>query len=407
MVYFAHLADVHIGAWRDQRLSDLADEAFEMAIDRCISEEVDFVVIAGDLFHSALPGIDRLRHVVRCLERLKQAGIRVYCIPGSHDYSPSGKTMLSVLSEADLLVNVYRESESEGVISLEPVVDEKTGVSLVGLLGRAGQLDTQKYQKLDVASLQQLSSPKIFVFHAALSDLVSSRISGANAASVSLLPSGFNYYAGGHVHIIKDVSVKGYNQVVYPGPTFPASFSELELLGGGSFCLVKDWQLQRVSLNPRSVEVVVLDCDGKSPSQVSDELREQVESLGVSGAVVLVRARGVLVSGSSSDIAFSEVFSSALARGAYACLKNTFGVSSPELEVSSSASSSMNASEIEESVLSEYADSKHLSGVSDQKRFMKDLLQVLSQVQAEGETKASYERRIVSDAHKLLSDDKE
>ncbi|MFT4249983.1 MAG: metallophosphoesterase family protein [Candidatus Woesearchaeota archaeon] len=400
MVVFAHLADCHIGAWRDPRMSALADESFAMAISRCIAEEVDFVVIAGDLFHTALPAIERLRHVVKCLESLKQAGIAVYIIPGSHDYSPTGKTILGVLEEAGLVVNVYRESVVDDLIVLEPVVDTKTGVSLVGVLGRAGQLDTQKYSSLDRSSLEKLSSPKIFLFHAALSDLVSSRLAGENAASISLLPRGFDYYAGGHVHIVEDVSLDGYSRVVYPGPTFPASFSELELLGGGGFVLVREDSFERVSVVPREVLCVRLSCEGVSASQASEVLSEEVASLPVTDAVVLVRASGVLSSGTTSDIDFSSVFASAYERGAYACLKNTFGVSSPELAVASErVSSSLSASEIQQEVFSEYADEQFSAS------FMKQLFSALSQKQGDGETKTVYEQRVFADAKKLFSKD--
>ena len=33
---FAHLADCHIGAWRDPALSELSIQSFEQAIDKCI-----------------------------------------------------------------------------------------------------------------------------------------------------------------------------------------------------------------------------------------------------------------------------------------------------------------------------------------------------------------------------------
>ena len=51
MASFAHLADLHIGAWRDLRLRELKIKSFENAIDSIMKRGVDFVVISGDLFH--------------------------------------------------------------------------------------------------------------------------------------------------------------------------------------------------------------------------------------------------------------------------------------------------------------------------------------------------------------------
>lgn len=64
---FAHLADCHIGNWRDPKMADLSTKAFTKAIDTCIHEKVDFVLISGDLFNTSLPSIDRLKEVTKNL----------------------------------------------------------------------------------------------------------------------------------------------------------------------------------------------------------------------------------------------------------------------------------------------------------------------------------------------------
>src|SRR3989338_3984488 len=105
---FAHLAYCHIGSWRDPKLKDISTIAFNKAIDKCIEEKVDFILIAGDLFNTSFPRIENLKTVVSTLKQLKDKNIPVYIIPGSHDYSPSGKTMLDVLENAGLFVNVVK-----------------------------------------------------------------------------------------------------------------------------------------------------------------------------------------------------------------------------------------------------------------------------------------------------------
>ncbi len=57
---FAHLADCHIGSWRDPKLRDASTLAFGKAIDKCVEENVDFILVAGDLFNTSLPSIDGL-----------------------------------------------------------------------------------------------------------------------------------------------------------------------------------------------------------------------------------------------------------------------------------------------------------------------------------------------------------
>ena len=91
---FAHMADLHIGGWRDPLLRDIPLQAFAKACNICIREKVDFILLAGDIFNTSLPSIDSLKGMVKQLKRLREQGIPVYIVPGSHDYSPSGKTML-------------------------------------------------------------------------------------------------------------------------------------------------------------------------------------------------------------------------------------------------------------------------------------------------------------------------
>jgi len=46
------MADCHIGSWRDPKLKDISTEAFNKAVDKCIQEQVDFILIAGDIFNN-------------------------------------------------------------------------------------------------------------------------------------------------------------------------------------------------------------------------------------------------------------------------------------------------------------------------------------------------------------------
>src|SRR3989338_1262560 len=129
---FSHLADCHIGGWREPKLKNIAAEAFERAIDISIEQNVDFIVISGDLFNTSLPSIDGLKLVVKKLKELNDNYISVYMIAGSHDFSPSGKTMLDVLEQAGLVVNVAKGEEVNGKLRVKFTVEKKTGAKITG-----------------------------------------------------------------------------------------------------------------------------------------------------------------------------------------------------------------------------------------------------------------------------------
>ena len=59
-VKFAHISDVHLGAWRDERLNELGYKAFEKTVNNVIDEEVDFVIISGDLYDVSNPKVEVL-----------------------------------------------------------------------------------------------------------------------------------------------------------------------------------------------------------------------------------------------------------------------------------------------------------------------------------------------------------
>src|SRR3989338_3519462 len=124
---FAHLADCHIGGWKDIQLKELSIKAFENAINMCINENVAFVLIAGDLFNTSLPNIDLIKRTAEILNRLKENEIDTYIIPGSHDFSPSGKTMIDVLENSGLVVNVMKIKNNQLLLT-----HDKTGVKITG-----------------------------------------------------------------------------------------------------------------------------------------------------------------------------------------------------------------------------------------------------------------------------------
>jgi len=70
---FAHLADCHLGGWRQPELQQLNLESFKKAISICLDEKVEFVLFAGDLFDSAYPSIEVLKETFSEFKRLKEA----------------------------------------------------------------------------------------------------------------------------------------------------------------------------------------------------------------------------------------------------------------------------------------------------------------------------------------------
>ncbi len=395
---FAHLSDCHIGGWREPKMRDANTKSFIMAIDRCISEKVDFLLIAGDLFNTAVPGIDSLKMAVEQVKRVKDAGIPVYYIAGSHDFSPSGKTMLDVLENAGLAVNVAKGEElPDNRIKLHFTVD-KSGAKIVGLIGKKGGLDKNYYHYLAREYLERESGFKIFMFHCALTELKPKELADMDAMAVSLLPAGFDYYAGGHVHVVDKQSIGAHKNIVYPGPIFPNNFSEIEKLKHGSFVIVDNGNIQHIPLPVFPAVCISVDGEQRTPTEVESLVRQQLLNSNLANAIVTIRVSGCLKQGRPSDVRWNDLFHDAYSKKAYFVMKNSNALTSKELEIIMVKES--NVEEVEDSLLKQHAGQFKLS--ANDVELAKKLMLSLSAEKAEGERNADFDSRLHSEMDQLF-----
>jgi len=396
------MADVHIGSFRDPKLKDLATDAFIKAIKISIDKKVDFIIIAGDLFNTALPGIDNLKSVVKEFKILNELHIPIYVVPGSHDYSPSGKTMIDVLEEAGLLYNVFKGKVVNDKLQLKFTQDKKTGVKLTGILGRRGTLEKLFYQDLDLENLEKEHGFKIFLFHTSITELKSSNKAMMDSTDVSYLPKGFDYYAGGHVHIIKEYSFKDHKNVVYPGPLFPANFEELEELGNGGFYIYDNGKLEREEIVIKEVFKMSIDCEHKSPEEVNELIYAKLMGKELTNTIVLLRIAGKLKTGKVSDIDFKEIFSKCYNQGAFFVMRNTVKVVSSEYEEINISQST--PEDVEEIMIKEHLGQIKVTGfdVNKESRITTTLMDILSSEKHEGEKVSEYEDRVKKEVDKIL-----
>ncbi|MFH1324119.1 MAG: metallophosphoesterase [Nanoarchaeota archaeon] len=398
---FTHLADCHIGGWREPKLKNIAAEAFERAIDISIEKNVDFVLIAGDLFNTSLPSIDGLKLVVKRLKGLSDRGIPVYMIAGSHDFSPSGKTMLDVLEQAGLVVNVAKGEDVDGKLRLKFTVDKKTGVKITGMLGKKGGLEKGYYEELLKEELEKEEGYKIFLFHSLLSELKPKELEKVDSQPLSLLPKNFNYYAGGHPHIVKDVKIEGYGRIAYPGPLFPNNFRELELLGNGGFYIIEGDNVKFEPIMIYNTVHIKVDADGKTPDKVTNELIEQIKGKEFNNTIVTIRVEGVLESGRPSDIDFKGVFEKLYEKSAYFVMKNTNALVAKEFE--EIKIDAHNVEDVEEKLISEHLGQIKIDNMDNEKEkaLTRELTNVLSIERGDMKV-ADFEKRIKEEVEKVI-----
>jgi hypothetical protein len=385
MVKFAHISDAHLGGWKQQPMQDLNLNSFRLAIENCIKEKVEFVLIAGDLFDSAYPPIEILKETFAEFRKLKESKIPCFLVAGSHDYSVSGKTFLDVLEKAGFCKNVEDfEEVDENTIRLNPTLYK--GIAIYGYPGKKSGLEIPELRKIKLNDAPGMF--KIFMFHTTL-DKAKGTLP-IDAIESSLLPKA-DYYAMGHLHI--DFQ---YENFVYPGPIFPNNFQELEDLEFGSFYIVDTDSinsLKKIELKIKNIEKIELKIN--NALNATEKIISEINKRNVEDKIVLLRLSGEIETGKQSDIKFQQIEEILKNKKAYFFLKNTHDLKEKEVEIEIEVKDSEN---IEEEVIKSYSR----ENPSDFNSLIPELLNSLSIEKQEDEKTNIFENRLLERMKEVL-----
>jgi DNA repair exonuclease SbcCD nuclease subunit len=379
---FTHLGDCHLGGWKQPALRLLNLQSFQRAIDKSISEKVDFVVITGDLFDAAYPSIETLKEAFYEFKRLYIERIPVFLIAGSHDYSASGKTFLDVLEKAGFCRNVAISEERNDSIMLHPTIYKN--VALYGYSGKKTGLEVDDIQRIKIHDSPGMF--KILLLHTAIKDAVGNL--PIKAVDHEKLPK-VDYLALSHLHVL-------YNRQnrVYSGPTFPNSLSELEELRAGYFCIFDNGKIRREEIKIK--EVLSVNC-------IIDDAREAVYKViscldkeHIKDKILILKLSGIIQKGKISDIDFKLIDEYVMKKEAFAFIKSTSKLYLSENELKIDLSETNN---LEENIINKFEEN-HPSRFNAHIPFLMKVLQV---EKLDEERSSVFEERILSDIKKILS----
>ncbi|MEK6907231.1 MAG: hypothetical protein AABW45_01770, partial [Nanoarchaeota archaeon] len=328
------------------------------------------------------------KRTAQALDKLRENDISCYVIPGSHDFSPSGKTMLDVLEKAGLMENAMKFNNNKLSFTTD-----KTNAKITGIFGLRQGLDRNYYANLDKESLENEQGFKIFMFHATLDEFKPKDQELVYGQSYTDLPKNFNYYAGGHTHIVFNEFKEGYGLIAYPGPLFPNSFKELEELKHGGFYVLDDkLNIKRIEVKLKDVASFLINAENKTIEEVEEELRNIKD---VEDKIVTIRIEGTLKSGKPTDINFKDIFDG---YNAFIVLKNTNKLKSLEFEGYETRHGDIE--EVELAIIKE--NLSNINSVFDQEEVAKSLMYSLNLEKDEGERNLDFETRIIRDSVKVF-----
>ncbi len=236
---FAHIADTHLG-YRQFNLEERELDfyrAWHEAVDIMISEGVEVVIHAGDLFDEPRPPIRALVEAKRGISRLLEGGVRVVMIPGNHDMLMRRGSMAphAIFDGVDVLT-----------LDRSSIVIDDVFIGGVPYLSKS-------YRDILLENIHGLEEEakdfkgRILVLHQGLDKYLPYE----HELGVGEMPPGFSYYAMGHVHSrIEDEY--GGGMLCYPGSTEMWRTDEVEdWEKSGKGFLITDID----SISPRRVDL--------------------------------------------------------------------------------------------------------------------------------------------------------
>lgn len=260
-------SDLHLGFGSGKRRGDATLQA-KRAMRKLLDENVDVIVLAGDLFDSPVPRPETLRDAVQVLripfgkkipkvtgvgrDSPELRGIPVLAIHGNHDRRVRGEVNPTQLMD---LMGYCVYLQNNGVL-----IDD-TGFFGVGSVPESYSLKVFRDLKI-----KSFGSPSFFIFH---QDLVP-HLPNATLKQ-SDLPRGFSYYINGHIHspkLDKNLLVVGSTVVTQMKP------NERE-----KYVWVWDRGFERHQIESRPLHYLKVEADDRAPSDILQEIDEALQQI--------------------------------------------------------------------------------------------------------------------------------
>lgn len=283
---FLHTADFHLSrpfgflptAIAEERRRDQRKTLARIA-DLAVERDVDYVLIAGDLFDRTRPDPSDIEAVTSAFIKLHENGKQVFVIPGNHDYY-SASSIWSRLHVDGVHIFVGPEYTFETL--------EETGISIGGIAFNPKDSKRRAFENMEVAPdffTILLTHASYEVFQGQIEEY-----HPFSAAELEHVPA--VYVALGHYHRFNTID-SGKVKACYPGSPEGLGFDQAET--GERYVVIgkvaDDGQveIEPVQINTRLVYSSEIDC---TSFESVDTLHERLRNICKQNAIVNVRLTG-------------------------------------------------------------------------------------------------------------------
>ena len=340
----AIISDLHLG-YGDEERSQEAFEAAEQAFEMAVKEEVDFILLPGDIFDSSIPKQEvwhqafqlfnmlkkeetrkmSITSIARAsVDRIEFQGIPVIAIHGTHEFRGKDyKNALQVLEEAGALI--YSHAEALLLEKDYGVEEERVAVHCLGGVPEKMALSVLKQWKPKPMD----NAFNLLVFHQSLKEFLPTPDPMAASISLSDLPPGFQLYVDGHLHWHDEVDIE-QGKFLLPGSLIFTQMKRLEAEREKGFYLY-DTRQKKAEFHPLPIQRQLfyhkIEFKEATPEEAQRKLMQIISKdlldMKPLKPLIRIKIQGTLAKGfEPSDIDFSPVLKEFEGRAILSLTKN-------------------------------------------------------------------------------------
>ena len=291
MIKFLHTADIHLG--KTYRTSSHEAERFEdffrmlgSIVTVAIDEQVDFLLIGGDLFHTGQILPRTFARTIETLQPLKDAGIPCIAVEGNHDWIHRRDSIswMEALSQMGYIRLLRPSRTGDGGYCFD-TFDPETGagghMAIKGLnIYGLGYIGTQAGNHVTRICEAVTTRNNLLLFHVGIWTYSPVEIGNMQPDEALPLAERFDYVALGHGHKSYVIATPGGRPYAYnPGAPERVNFGE-ERYDKGYFIVHMEDGVFRHEFrptSPRPMLVATINLDGtENAEQALESFRRQI-----------------------------------------------------------------------------------------------------------------------------------
>jgi DNA repair exonuclease SbcCD nuclease subunit len=288
---FIHTADIHLGKTYRHSCGEVArSQDFFIClagiVKDALTEHVDFVLIAGDLFHTGQILPRTFARTIETLQPLKDAGIPCIAVEGNHDWIHRRDSIswMEALSQMGYIRLLRPSRTAEGGYVFEPFDEEqgRGGHLVIGDLNiyGLGYIGAQAGHHVPRICEAVTTDNNLLLFHVGIWTFSPVEIGNMKPEEAHPLAERFDYVALGHGHkpyLVEtpEGHLYGYN----PGAPERVNFGEQKYDKGYYLVTLENGHFSHIfrPTDPRPMQTMVIDLDGAPDAETAMEsFRRQV-----------------------------------------------------------------------------------------------------------------------------------